>query len=69
MAGVGEKTASLSTMLDKASGFYDREIKTDIARLMTLCEAGVTVVMGFAVALVALSVFLPLYKMLDLVKR
>ena len=69
MAGVGERTGALALMLDKASGFYDREIRVGIARLMPLCEAAVTVAMGFAVTLVALSVFLPLYKMLDLVKR
>ncbi|MFH1312059.1 MAG: type II secretion system F family protein [Candidatus Eisenbacteria bacterium] len=69
MIGVGEKTGQLSTMLDKVSEFFDREIKTTVARLMTICEAAVTVAMGVAVAVVALSVFLPLYKMLALVKR
>jgi type IV pilus assembly protein PilC len=69
MIGVGEKTGALSTMLDKVSEFHDREVKATVAGLMTLCEAAVTVVMGLAVGIVALSVFLPLYKMLALVKR
>jgi type II secretory pathway component PulF len=69
MIGVGERTGSLSTMLDKVGAFYDREIKANVDRMMTVCEAAVTVIMGIAVALVALSVFLPLYKMLALVKR
>ena len=69
MIGVGEKTGSLSIMLDKVNAFYDREIRATVARLMTVCEAAVTVAMGLAVAVVAVSVFLPLYKMLSLVKR
>ena len=69
MAGVGEKTGSLATMLDKASKFYDREIKAAVTRTITLAEAGVTVIMGLAVAMVSISIFLPLYKMLALVRR
>jgi type IV pilus assembly protein PilC len=69
MAGVGETTGALSRMLDRASDFYDREIRVTVARMMTLSEAGVTVAMGFVVGLVALSVFLPLYQMLAFIKK
>ncbi len=69
MVGVGEKTGSLDIMLEKASRFYDREVKDGVARMMTICEAVVTVVMGVAVAAVSLSVFLPLYRMLAFIRR
>jgi hypothetical protein len=36
---------------------------------MTAFEALVTIVMGIAVAIVALSIFLPLYRVLMLVRR
>ncbi len=69
MVAVGERTGALAALLDKASRAYDREVKPAVARIMTAFEALVTVVMGVAVAMVALSIFLPLYKMLMLVRR
>lgn len=69
MVSVGETTGALATMLEKASQAYDREVRPAVARIMTAFEALVTVVMGVAVAMVALSIFLPLYRMLMLVRR
>ncbi len=69
MVSVGETTGALATMLEKASQAYDREVRPAVARIMTAFEALVTVVMGVAVGMVALSIFLPLYKMLMLVRR
>jgi type II secretory pathway component PulF len=69
MVSVGETTGALATMLEKASQAYDREVRPAVARIMTAFEALVTIVMGIAVAMVALSIFLPLYKMLMLVRR
>ena len=69
MVSVGETTGALSTMLDKASQAYDREVRPAVARIMTAFEALVTIVMGVAVAMVALSIFLPLYRMLMLIRR
>jgi type II secretory pathway component PulF len=59
MVSVGETTGALATMLEKAA----------VARIMTAFEALVTVVMGVAVAVVAMSIFLPLYRMLMLIRR
>jgi len=69
MAAVGEKTGALSSMLDKASHFYDREVRLSVSAMITICETAVTLAMGMAVAMVALSVFLPLYRMMALIRR
>jgi type IV pilus assembly protein PilC len=69
MAAVGERAGALSDMLDKASRFFDREVRASVAGMITLCETAITLTMGMAVALVALSVFMPLYKMMALVRR
>ncbi len=69
MVAVGERTGSLAIMLDRASSFYSREIKPALERIITLFEASVTVAMGIAVGLVAMSIFIPLYKMLVLIRR
>jgi type II secretory pathway component PulF len=69
MVAVGEATGSLAVMVEKASQAYDREVKPAVARIMTAFEAAVTVVMGIAVAMVALSIFMPLYRMLMLIRR
>jgi type II secretory pathway component PulF len=69
MVAVGETTGALAGMLEKASRAYDREVRPAVARIMTAFEALVTIVMGVAVATVALSIFLPLYRMLMLIRR
>lgn len=69
MVSVGETTGALAGMLERASQAYDREVRPAVARIMTVFEALVTIVMGIAVAIVALSIFMPLYRMLMLVRR
>lgn len=69
MVSVGETTGALANMLERTSQAYDREVRPAVARIMTAFEALVTIVMGIAVAMVALSIFLPLYRMLMLVRR
>jgi type IV pilus assembly protein PilC len=60
MMRVGESTGALPEMLEHTSGFFDEEIEFALARLVTLFEPLILVVMGIIVAGLLLAVYYPL---------
>ena len=60
MIRVGESTGALPEMLEHSSGFFDEEIEFALARLVTLFEPLILVVMGIIVAGLLLAVYYPL---------
>lgn len=60
MIRVGESTGALPEMLEHTSGFIDEEIEFSLARLVTLFEPLILVVMGIIVAGLLLAVYYPL---------
>lgn len=60
MIRVGESTGALPEMLEHTSGFFDEEIEFSLARLVTLFEPLILVVMGIIVAGLLLAVYYPL---------
>ena len=60
MMRVGESTGALPEMLEHTSGFFDEEIEFSLARLVTLFEPMILVVMGIIVAGLLLAVYYPL---------
>ena len=60
MMRVGESTGALPEMLEHTSGFFDEEIEYALARLVTLFEPMILVVMGIIVAGLLLAVYYPL---------
>ena len=64
-AGVGEATGSLEEMLTNVADFYDDEIDTRLARLVTLIEPAILVIMGGVIAGLLLSAYLPLFSLLS----
>jgi type IV pilus assembly protein PilC len=60
MMRVGESTGALPEMLEHSSGFFDEEIEFSLARLVTLFEPLILVVMGIIVAGLLLAVYYPL---------
>lgn len=60
MIRVGESTGALPEMLEHTSGFFDEEIEFSLARLVTLFEPMILVVMGIIVAGLLLAVYYPL---------
>lgn len=60
MIRVGESTGALPEMLEHTSGFLDEEIEHSLARLVTLFEPLILVVMGIIVAGLLLAVYYPL---------
>ena len=62
MVKVGESTGSLVEMLQNASDFTDEEIDTQLTRLISLVEPLMLVFMAVVVAVMLLSVYLPLIR-------
>lgn len=67
MIGVGEQSGALVETLDKVCDFYDKEVPMTIKRMFALFEPIMIVLMGVVVGGIALSIFLPMFQMAQLV--
>jgi type IV pilus assembly protein PilC len=61
MIKVGESTGALDTALANVSYFYDRDVRESIARLQTMIEPILTVLLGLIMGWIMLSVLGPIY--------
>ena len=66
MVEVGESTGALQEMLNSIADFYDEEIETDVGRFMTLIEPILLIVMGLVIAIVILSLYMPIIQLSSL---
>lgn len=64
MVKVGEATGSLDEMLNSVSDFLDEQIETRMQRLLSLVEPMMLVFMGLIIAILLISIYLPMYSML-----
>jgi len=64
MAKVGEATGALDEMLSNVSDFFDEKVEVQVQRLLTLVEPMMLVFMGVIVAVILLSLYLPMFSML-----
>jgi type IV pilus assembly protein PilC len=63
MVEVGEKTGGLDSMLKASARYYDEEIESTIDNLSTMIEPVFIAVIGFMVLVVALALYLPIFKL------
>ncbi|MCP3961029.1 MAG: type II secretion system F family protein [bacterium] len=61
MIKVGEATGSLDEMLSSVSDFFDERVETKVQRLLTLVEPIMLIVMGAIIALLLISIYLPMF--------
>ncbi|MHB8156933.1 MAG: type II secretion system F family protein [Desulfocucumaceae bacterium] len=66
---IGEETGELEGILDLMAKNYDEQSETAFARLTSMVEPAMTILMGVIVAGIVLSVMLPMFSMLDSVKH
>ena len=67
MVEVGESTGALQEMLNSIADFYDEEIETEVGRFLTLIEPILLVVMGLIIAVVILSLYMPIIQLSSVV--
>lgn len=68
MIKVGESTGSLGAMLSEVADFLDEEVETFLQRILGLLEPLMLVFMGIVVALLLVSVYLPLFSVLQQIR-
>ena len=68
MVKVGEATGALDEMVNSVSDFLDEDVETRTERLLSLVEPVMLVVLGCTVALLVLSMYLPLFSVLGQVQ-
>jgi type IV pilus assembly protein PilC len=67
MVKVGEETGELDKMLAKIADFYEEEVDTAIGALTSIIEPLMMILVGLMVGTIVISMYLPMFKMLQLV--
>ena len=68
MVKVGEATGALDEMLNNVSDFLDQDVEIRMQRMLSLLEPFMLVFMGLIVALLLVSVYLPMFAVLGQVR-
>jgi type IV pilus assembly protein PilC len=65
MINVGETTGALDTMLGKIADFYEEEVDTAVAGLLTLMEPLMIAVLGVIVGGIVIAMYMPIFDMIS----
>jgi type IV pilus assembly protein PilC len=65
MIGVGEATGALDTMLAKIAEFYEEEVDTAVAGLLTLLEPVMIAFLGIVVGGIVVAMYLPIFGLIS----
>jgi len=68
MVKIGEETGELDHMLAKVADFYEDEVDSSIQSLTSIIEPILMIGVGVMVGTIVISMYLPMFKMLQLVK-
>jgi type IV pilus assembly protein PilC len=68
MIKIGEETGELEKMLAKVADFYEDEVDSSISSLTSIIEPLMMIGVGCMVGVIIISMYLPMFKMLSLVK-
>jgi type IV pilus assembly protein PilC len=63
MVEVGESTGALADMLNSVADFYDEENETSLTRFSNLIQPLLLIIMGFVIAGLLLSLYMPLFRL------
>ena len=68
MVKIGEETGELDQMLGKVADFYEDEVDSSIQSLTSIIEPILMIGVGIMVGTIVISMYLPMFKMLTLIK-
>jgi len=68
MISVGEQTGGLDEMLSKIADFYDEEVDAAVSNLLSLLEPVMIVFLGVVVGGMVVSMYLPIFDMINAVQ-
>jgi type IV pilus assembly protein PilC len=64
MIGIGEQTGALDSMLGKIADFYEQEVDSAIASLLTLIEPVMIGFLGITIGSIVIAMYLPLFTLI-----
>ena len=64
MIGIGEQTGALDSMLGKIADFYEQEVDSAIANLLTLIEPLLIGFLGVTIGSIVIAMYLPLFTLI-----
>ena len=64
MVGIGEQTGALDAMLSKIADFYEQEVDSAIANLLTLIEPMLIGFLGVTIGSIVIAMYLPLFTLI-----
>jgi type IV pilus assembly protein PilC len=64
MIGIGEQTGALDAMLAKIADFYEAEVDSAIANLLTLIEPLLIGFLGITIGSIVIAMYLPLFTLI-----
>jgi type IV pilus assembly protein PilC len=68
MVKIGEETGELEKMLGKIADFYEDEVDAAIQSLTSIIEPLMMIAVGAMVGVIIISMYLPMFKLLTLIK-
>ncbi|HSQ35420.1 MAG TPA: type II secretion system F family protein, partial [Candidatus Binatia bacterium] len=68
MVRVGETSGNLMTVLDESADYYERSIDSKINTLISLIEPVIIIALGLVVAMMLVSVYLPIFSIIRVVQ-
>ncbi len=68
MVRIGEETGELEQMLGKIADFYEDEVDSSVQSLTSIIEPLMMIGVGLMVGVILIAMYLPMFKMLSLVK-
>ena len=69
MIDVGERTGALEAMLNKVADFYEDQVDAMVSALTSLIEPLLIVFLGVVVGFIVISMFMPLFKMVQVLSK
>jgi type IV pilus assembly protein PilC len=69
MIGVGEKTGELEKMLGKIADFYEDQVDSAVSGLTSIIEPVVIAFLGIVIGGIVIALFLPIFKISELVAK
>jgi len=64
MVGIGEQTGALDSMLGKIADFFEQEVDSAIANLLTLIEPVMIGFLGITIGSIVIAMYLPLFTLI-----
>jgi len=63
MIEVGESTGALPQMLNSVAEFFEEDVQTSLAAIMSLIEPAIMVIMGLVVVTILIALYLPIFSL------